>query len=181
MLNKANFFDSYFVNSHAYKKNVKKTEKVFKSFIADFKNLEIPLLDSFDKNYKFTFSDSVVKKFNKFNNIIIIGMGGSVLGAKCIYFFLKEKIKKNLFFFDNLDSNLNLEYKKIKNIKNSCFIIVSKSGNTLETITNLSIIFSQSLLKNKLVIITEAKNSTRSRKVANPTKTAAHKEKKYKL
>ena len=52
-----------------------------------------------------------------------------------------------------------LEFKKIKKIKNSCFIIVSKSGNTLETITNLNIIFSESLLKNKLVIITEIKDS----------------------
>jgi len=155
MLNKANFFDNYFINSNSYKKNVKKTKKAFKSLVTDFKNLEIPLLDTFDKNYKFTFSDSTVKKFYKFNNIIIIGMGGSILGAKCIYSFLKNKITKNLFFFDNLDPNLNLEYKKIKNINNSCFIIVSKSGNTLETITNLNLIFSKKILKNKLIIITE--------------------------
>jgi len=67
--------------------------------------------------------------------------------------------KKKVFFFDNLDPCLLIEYKKIKKIKNSCFIIVSKSGNTLETITNLNIIFSESLLKNKLVIITELKDS----------------------
>ena len=53
-----------------------------------------------------------------------------------------------------------MEYNKIKNLKNSCFIVVSKSGNTLETITNLNIIFSKSLLKNKLVIITELKDSS---------------------
>ena len=86
-------------------------------------------------------------------------MGGSILGTKSIYFFLKKKIKKKVFFFDNLDPSLLIEYKKIKKIKNSCFIIVSKSGNTLETITNLNIIFSESLLKNKLVIITELKDS----------------------
>ena len=80
-------------------------------------------------------------------------MGGSILGTKSIYSFLKKKIKKKVFFFDNLDLNLNLKYKKIKNLKNSCFIIISKSGNTLETITNLRTIFSKNLLKNKLVII----------------------------
>jgi len=48
-----------------------------------------------------------------------------------------------------------LKYKKKINFKNSCFIVISKSGNTLETITNLGIIFSKNLLKNKLVIITE--------------------------
>ena len=73
---------------------------------------------------------------------------------------MKTKLKKNVFFFDNLDFNLNLKYKKIKNLKSTCFIIVSKSGNTLETITNLGIIFSKNLLKNKLVIITEITNNT---------------------
>ena len=82
-------------------------------------------------------------------------MGGSILGTKSIYSFLKKRIKKEVFFFDNLDLNLSLKYKKIKNLKNSCFIIVSKSGDTLETITNLGTIFSKNLLKNKLIIITE--------------------------
>jgi len=68
---------------------------------------------------------------------------------------LEKKIKKKVFFFDNLDSNLILKYKKIKNLKNSCFIVVSKSGNTLETISNLGTIYSKNLLKNKLIIITE--------------------------
>ena len=98
---------------------------------------------------------ATVRKFSKYKNIVIIGMGGSILGTKSIYSFLGKKIKKKVFFFDNLDSNLNLKYKKIKNLKNSCFIVVSKSGNTIETITNLGTIFSKNLLKNKLIIITE--------------------------
>ena len=57
-------------------------------------------------------------------------MGGSILGTKSIYSFFKKKIKKKVFFFDNLDANLHLEFKKIKNLKNSCFVVVSKSGNT---------------------------------------------------
>ena len=44
-------------------------------------------------------------------------MGGSILGTKCIYSFFKKKIKKKVFFFDNLDPNLHLEFKKIKNLK----------------------------------------------------------------
>ena len=86
-------------------------------------------------------------------------MGGSILGTKSIYSFFKKKIKKKVFFFDYLDQNLYLEFKKIKNLRNSCFIVVSKSGNTLETILNLSGIFSQSLMKNKLLFITEIKNN----------------------
>ena len=155
MLKKDNFFKNYFINLSKYNKNLKKTKKVFSSFIVDLKNNQIPLLKSYEKNYEFDFSATTVKKFSKYKNIVVIGMGGSILGTKSIYSFLKKRIKKEVFFFDNLDLNLSLKYKKIKNLKNSCFIIVSKSGDTLETITNLGAIFSENLLKNKLIIITE--------------------------
>ena len=155
MLKKDNFFKNYFINLSKYNKNLKKTKKVFSSFIVDLKNNQIPLLKSYEKNYEFDFSTTTVKKFSKYRNIVVIGMGGSILGTKSIYSFLKKRIKKEVFFFDNLDLNLSLKYKKIKNLKNSCFIIVSKSGDTLETITNLGAIFSENLLKNKLIIITE--------------------------
>ena len=159
MLKKDNFFKNYFVNSRRYYENIKKVKKTYSTFLVDLKNFKIPLLESYEKNYKFNFSTATVKKFSKYKNIIIFGMGGSILGTKSIYSFFKKKIKKEVFFFDNLDSNLNLKYKKIKNINNSCFIVVSKSGNTLETITNLGTVFSKTLLKNKLIIITEITDS----------------------
>jgi glucose-6-phosphate isomerase len=151
--------NNFFLNSKKFYHNLKKTKKIFNSFKSDLNSLKIPLLDSYQRNYEYDFTSEMVKKFSKYKNIIILGMGGSILGTKSIYSFLKKKIKKKVFFFDNLDPSLLLEYKKIKKIKNSCFIIVSKSGNTLETITNLNIIFSESLLKNKLVIISELKDS----------------------
>ena len=152
--------DNFFINSKSNNKNIKKTKKIFNSFKEEFNTKKMSFLDSYTKDYKFEFSSSVIKKYSKYKNIIIIGMGGSILGVKSIYSFLKQKIKKEVFFFDNLDLNLYSEYKKIKNLKNSCFIIISKSGNTLETLTNLNTIFSKSLLKNKLIIITELKDSS---------------------
>ena len=150
MLKKDNFFKGYFVNTPLYKKNLKKTKKIFNSFLTDLKNFELPLLESFEKDYEFDFSTAMIKKFSKYKNIIIIGMGGSILGTKSIYSFFKKKIKKKVFFFDNLDLNLNLKYEKIKNLKNSCFIVAGKSGKTIETIINLGAIFSKNLLKKKL-------------------------------
>ena len=160
MIKKNNFFKNFFINSKNYNQNIKKTKNVFNAFKKDFNNSEIPFLDSYTKDYKLDFSNKTLKKYSKYKNIIIIGIGGSVLGTKCIYSFFKSKIKKNFFFFDNLDPNLNLKYKKIKNLKSSCFVVVSKSGNTLETITNLGTIFSTKNLKNKLIIITEFKDSS---------------------
>jgi len=159
MLNTSNFFYDSSFNLKKYKKNFSKTKKIFESFKEDLENFEIPLLQSYKKDYIYDFSKNTIKKFSKYKNIVIIGMGGSALGAKTIHSFFKKKIKKKVFFFDNLDINLHLEFKKISNIKNSCFIVVSKSGNTLETIFNLSIIFSKPLLKNKIIIISEIKNN----------------------
>ena len=155
MLKKDNFFKNYFIHSSKYYNNIKKTKKIFKSFLVDLKNFKIPLLESYEKNYKYDFSKATVEKFSKYKNIVVIGMGGSILGTKSIYSFLKKSIKKEVFFFDNLDLNLNLKYRKIKNLKNSCFIVASKSGKTIETIINLGTIFSKNLLKNKLIIIAE--------------------------
>ena len=143
MLNKNNFY----LSSNKFHQNLKKTKKLFNSLKQDLVNFKIPLLQCYEKNYIFDFTPTTIKKFSKFKNIVIVGMGGSILGTKSIYSFFKKKVKKKVFFFDNLDINLNLQFNKIKNLKNSCFIIVSKSGNTFETITNLSIIFQNLYLK----------------------------------
>ena len=155
MLIKNNFFTGSITNTNKYKINIKKTKKIFKSFLSDFENFKIPLLESYEKDYKFDFSKLTINKFNKYKNIVIIGMGGSILGTKSIYSFCKKKIKKNVFFFDNLDLDLIIKYKKIKNLNSSCFIIAGKSGKTIETILNLAAIFSKKLLKNKLIVIAQ--------------------------
>ena len=98
MLKKDNFFKSYLVNSSKYYQNIKKTKKIFNSFLVDLKNNQIPLLESYEKNYVFDFSTTIVKKFSKYKNIIVIGMGGSILGTKSIYTFCKKKLKKTYFF-----------------------------------------------------------------------------------
>ena len=113
------------------------------------------LLKYLINNSKFEFK---FKKFKKFKTILIIGMGGSILGAKAIYDFLKHKTKKNFIFIDNLDENYLKSIKKNNNLSKSLFIIISKSGNTIETISNTY--FFKSFLKSKnTIILTENKNS----------------------
>ena len=85
MLQKDNFFKKNFLNLSKYNKNLKKTKKIFNSFLLDLKDNQIPMLESYEKNYKFSFSANTVKKFSKDKNIVVIGMGGSILGIKSIY------------------------------------------------------------------------------------------------
>ncbi len=154
MLDRNNYFNNIYKT-----KNINKINKIFKILKSDIKNFKIPPLQSFEKNYDFDFNIKTIRNFSKYKNIVIIGMGGSILGTKAIYNFFKNKIKKNIFFFDNLDKELHTSYKKNINPKKTCFIIISKSGNTLETLTNLNLVFSKKLLKSKLVIISEIKDS----------------------
>ena len=155
MFKKKLFFGKYFTNSNQYRKNLKKTKKIYNIFLSDLDNFKIPLLSSYEKDYEFDFSKPTIKKFSSYKNIIIFGMGGSILGTKAVYSFFEKKIKKKVFFFDNLDANLISNYKKTKNLKNSCFIVAGKSGKTIETIINLGTIFSKNLFKNKLIIIAQ--------------------------
>ena len=155
MLDRKSFF-----NNILKTKNFNKINKAFKLLKSDIKSFKIPFLQSFEKNYDFDFDNKIIRKFSKYENIVIIGMGGSILGTKAIYNFFKNSINKKIFFFDNLDYELQINYKKNINPKKTCFIIISKSGNTLETLINLNLVFSKNLLKNKLVIISEIKNSS---------------------
>ncbi len=91
------------------------------------------LIQSFSEDYIYDFTQSEIKKFKNFKSYNLIGMGGSSLGSKAIYKFLKPKIKKKFTFLDNLNSKKN---NKISN--KSLNIIISKSGSTLETIANYS-------------------------------------------
>ena len=87
MLSKNNFLINFSIRSNKYYKNLEKTKKIFNSFKIDLGNFKIPLLESYEKDYMFNFSPTITKKFSKYKNIVVIGMGGSILGTKSIYSF----------------------------------------------------------------------------------------------
>ena len=109
------------------------------------------VISSLSKSYKDSFSKKNIKHLNKRFDYRIIGMGGSTLGAQAIYDFLKKKIKRNFTFVDNL--NVFNNKKTTKNLNN---LIISKSGNTTETIVNANILVKK---KDKNLFITEKKDS----------------------
>ena len=90
---------------------------------------------SFSKNFKMSFNFTELKRYKKFKRIITIGLGGSILGTQAINYFLKKQIKKELIFINNLEIDQINKLNKISNLKNSLFIIISKSGNTLEVLS----------------------------------------------
>ena len=78
------------------KKNNKKIKKNFFEILQK-KNLKYKVIDTFSKNYKYSFNKKKIGGFKKYNVISIFGLGGSSLCIKAIYDFLRFKIKKNTF------------------------------------------------------------------------------------
>ena len=138
--------DNFNFKNFRIKKNYKKIKKDFELLIKENNTI----IKSLSKFYKNSYTDKKIKKFKKYSNIKIIGMGGSILGAESIYEFLKDKIKKNFYFINNLKPKIINDNKKNVNL------IISKSGNTLETISNLNVHLKK---KDKNIFITENKSS----------------------
>ena len=102
--------------------------------------------------------DAKYSNLRKYKTIVIIGMGGSILGTKAIYSFLKHKIRKKFIFLDNLDENYLKQIKKNKNLSKALFLFISKSGNTDETILNMY--FLKNFLKyNNTIILSENRDN----------------------
>ena len=132
-----------------------KLKKLNKKIKKDFQvllNQNNEVLKSLSLDYKNSYKKKIISKLKKYSHIRIIGMGGSILGTEAIYDFLKYKINKKFYFNNNLHPKVNYV-----NIKKKCVnLIISKSGNTLETISNSNVIIKN---KDKNIFITEKRES----------------------
>ncbi len=109
------------------------------------------VIKSLKPDYKYSYNKKLIKNYNGILNLKIIGIGGSSLGFKAIYNFLCDKIKKKVTFHDNLNNKVkNLPEKKTLNL------IISKSGNTIETIVNSNILINK---YDKNIFLTENKSN----------------------
>ena len=136
------------IRLEAFKNKIssKKIETIYKKLI----NNKSEVLNSLSKNYHYSFKKKNLSKYKRNKNFRIIGMGGSTLGSQAIYDFLNHKIKNNFLFIDNLKFFQKVEKKNYTNL------VISKSGNTIETIVNANILIKN---KNRNIFITEDKHS----------------------
>ncbi|MBU5459283.1 glucose-6-phosphate isomerase [Anaerostipes sp. MSJ-23] len=78
----------------------------------------------------------------KFTTVVQIGIGGSDLGPRALYIALENWAKENNLakmeakFISNVDPDDAAAVLKSIDVSRSLFIVVSKSGTTLETLTN---------------------------------------------
>ena len=105
--------------------------------------------------------DSILEFTNTFDDsietIVVFGIGGSSLGAKAIYEFLKpmEQLKRNLVFFESTDPLNIMNQLKSIDVKKTHFLVISKSGGTVETISIFKYIFASNQNSEAYTFITD--------------------------
>ena len=136
------------VRLKGFKKKIssKKIKTIYKKLL----NSKSEVLNSLSSNYHYSFNKKNLSKYKKNKYFRVIGMGGSTLGSQAIYDFLNHKIKNNFLFIDNLKFFQKVEKKNYTNL------VISKSGNTIETIVNANILIKN---KDRNIFITEDKHS----------------------
>jgi len=153
-----NNIQNKYLNLILSRKLNKKYSHILKNIIDNLDNTK-NTFHSLSKKFKFNFKTKDLYKFKKFKTIVIIGMGGSILGSEALYYFLKEKIKKNFLFFNNINETELKELQNKQDLKKVLFIVISKSGNTIETLSNFFAL--QIIKKNSknIIIISEKFNN----------------------
>jgi len=100
-------------------------------------------------------------------NIIFVGIGGSTLAGQAFNAFSSQNSRNLIYFIDNLDKLSIIKTMESINLAESFFIFISKSGNTIETITQMCAII-ENLISNgflneiyeKCIAITANKSSS---------------------
>lgn len=103
------------------------------------------------------FSKTISKK-----NIVVVGIGGSSLGTKAVYDFLRysRKFEKKLYFCESTDPVILSSTFSELDLEDTVFIIISKSGSTIETISTFKFILTKVELNSENFIIISDKNSS---------------------
>ena len=136
-----------FKNIFSKNTDKKKILKILKEVL----NENSQIIKSLGKTYQNSYKKKQLGKYKKSSNFRVIGMGGSALGTQAIYDFLKHKIKKKFIFINDLQKKQKKETKK-----GFTNLVVSKSGNTIETIVNSNILIKRG---DKNIFITENKKN----------------------
>lgn len=118
---------------------------VLHTAMRDFFDYPHSATEAFEATQLAKIENEKLKKFiqeneqsNRFTDLIVIGIGGSELGAKALAVGLEKYHRKNrkLFFVSNVDPDNAAQIAERVDLKKTLVASISKSGGTLETLTN---------------------------------------------
>ncbi len=99
---------------------------------------------------------TLAKTLTGYDNVVVLGIGGSALGTSSVVKALGVGVKPALFVVDYLDATeLNATLEKLRGKKN-LFLVISKSGNTTETLSQYLYFSSElNVKKDDVIILTD--------------------------
>jgi glucose-6-phosphate isomerase len=91
------------------------------------------------------FYEEFEKEYQNVENIVVIGIGGSSLGTKAIYNFLRtsKELKRKMFFLESTDPVEIYDLIQSMDMQKSHFLVISKSGTTIETLSIFKCIYNR--------------------------------------
>ena len=119
----------------------KEEQKAFQAIKKERNSIGYYALPSQDVSSILTYCSEIPKEIE---TIAVIGIGGSSLGAKAVYEFIYpvRDLPRKLYFFESTDP-INITYLLSKfDIKKTHFLVISKSGSTVETFSIYKYIYS---------------------------------------
>mgnify|MGYP001322640221 CR=1 FL=1 len=100
---KKNISLSYFKKSLFSKDKIKLTN-IIKNIFTSLDDKK-DTFHSFSKKFDINFKILDLKKFNNFKSVVLIGMGGSILGAEAIYSFFNNILKSINKYWDHFQNS----------------------------------------------------------------------------
>ncbi len=153
-MKKKNYIQKKYLKKNLLKK-LRLSYRSIQKNISENLNKEGNIYNLLTEDYNLNFKPKDLKRFKKFKTLAIIGMGGSILGAEAIFEFLKKKIKTQVYFFNDINEEKIMRFKKKENLDRTLFLVISKSGNTLETLSNFLSLNIIKPRKKNIIIISE--------------------------
>lgn len=165
------------ISDNSFKNSLKYVQKAKNKLIDDIKN-KIPYVDILNHTDDLDEMGYYANDFiSKFDDVVVFGTGGSSLGAECLHQLSSintgGKKYPNLHIFTNIDPYCYIGKFKKMNLEKTGFVVISKSGRTLETVMQFMTILpllkqnvGEQNIKNCVIFITEPKSNP-MRDIAN--------------
>lgn len=129
-------------NKLYFNSNSKKEEqRAFEAIVNEQSTIGYYSLPDQDVSSILDYCNSITKEVE---TIAVIGIGGSSLGAKAVYEFIKpvKHLPRKLYFFESTDPINIIDLLSKFNVKKTHFLVISKSGSTVETFSIYKYIYS---------------------------------------
>ena len=145
---------------------LKKIESIKNNLAKEIQNNQIPPLNICQKEDDLQEIKNIASNIKKtFQKVVVLGVGGSSLGGRTLT-AIKNSPEIEVIFLESIDSNTIKNNLDKIDLKNSCFLVISKSGETVETICQTLITIEKfknakiSNLENNFIFITGNQQSS---------------------